>query len=109
MIPGSAEHMQQIHDAMEESQAMWKTICDGVDDDRVEILIQAMTTQYALVMEGETNANAIMGLIGFISDQILFISEDGECSIESAMVLIQMGMQKGVQAHLAVKAKDGSS
>ena len=109
MIPGSPQHMQQIASAMEESQVLWNTVCDQVEDKRVEMLIQALTEQYALVMEGETNANAIMSLIGFIADQAIFIAEDGEVSTEVAMVLLQMGMQKGVAAHLAMKDKAGAS
>ncbi len=103
------QQLQHVMSTMAESQQLWRTICNGVEDARVEMLIQEMTNHYGLLMHGETNANAVMALIGFIADQVLNISEDGVISLESSMVLLQMGMQKGVQAHLTVKAKKGAS
>ena len=109
MKPGDAQQLQHVMAAMAESQQLWQSICDGVEDARVEMLIQQMTNHYGLLMHGETNANALMALIGFMSDQVLNISEDGVISLESSMVLMQMCMQKGVQAHLVVMAKKSTT
>ncbi len=109
MIPGDDEHMKMISDTMEESEVLWNTVCNAVEDKRVEMLIQAMTEQFGLVMEGESNADVIMGLVGFISNQVIFLSRDGAMSVEAAMVLLQMGMQKGVQAHMVLREKSGAS
>ena len=101
--------MSDIAATMSETEIMWATVCGNVDDERVDWLISAMTEQHALVMEGENNANAIMALVGFIAQQALAISEQGEMSIESSMVLLQIGMQRGIQAHLALEAKKGAT
>ena len=101
--------MSDIASTMEETEIMWTTVCGNVDDERVDMLIQALTNQHALVMEGETNANAVMSLVGFIAQQALALHEKGEMSIESAMVLLQIGMQRGIQAHFAIEDKKGAS
>jgi len=46
-----------------------------------------------------------MALVGFLSQQVMSLHEGGEMSVEGAMVLLQIGMQRGVQAHVAMKAK----
>jgi len=100
--------MTDIASTMAETESMWLHVCNNVDDDRVEMLIHAMVEQHALVMEGETNANAIMSLVGFLAQQVIQLHDDGDMTIEGAMVLLQIGMQRGVQAHLALKAKAGA-
>jgi len=107
MTHSMRDRANEITATMEETEAMWVQVCGSVDDDRVDMLVEAMFQQYALVMEGESNANAIMALVGFISQQVLVLHESSDMSIESAMVLVQIGMQRGVQASLAVKAKHG--
>jgi hypothetical protein len=101
--------MDDIAATMAETESMWMHVCNAVDPKRVDMLVQAMIEQHALVMEGESNANAIMSLVGFLAKQAIYMSEDGDLSIESAMVLLQIGLQRGVQAHLALKAKDGAT
>ena len=63
--------MDQITDTMQESERMWLTMCDQCDEARVDMLMHAMIEQHALVMEGETNANALMSLVGFMSAQVM--------------------------------------
>ncbi len=99
----------QINQTMGEAEAMWLQVCNNVDDERVDMLVHAMTEQHALVMQGESNANALMSLIGFLSQQVLALHQDGEMGIESAMVLLQIGMQRGVQAQIAVNAMKGDN
>lgn len=109
MTDPNQTRMDDIAATMDETESMWMHVCSNVDDDRVDMLITAMTTQHALVMEGETNANAIMSLVGFLAQQVIALHEDGEMSVESAMVLLQIGMQRGVQAYLAAKQKAGDA
>jgi len=99
------KQMHEIAQTMAETETMWLKICGAVDEERVEWLVNAMIEQHALVMEGENNANAVMSLVGFISRQVIAMHEDGGISMEAAMVLLQIGMQRGVQAHIALKAK----
>jgi len=101
--------MRDIASTMAETESMWMHVCSNADDERVEMLINAMVEQHALVMEGENNADAIMSLVGFLAQQVIAIHEDGEMSIEGAMVMLQIGMQRGVQAHLSWKAKRGAT
>lgn len=98
--------MRDIAATMAETESMWMFVCDSVEDERVEMLINALGEQHSLVMEGETNANAIMALVGFLSQQVVDLHEQSDMSLEGAMVLLQIGMQRGVQAHLALKAGD---
>ncbi len=101
--------MSEVAATMEETEIMWTSVCGQVDDVRVDMLIEAMIEQYALVMEGETNANALMSLVGFIANQAIQLHKQGDMSIESSMVLLQIGMQRGIQAHFAVEDKRGST
>lgn len=101
--------MKDIATTMAETESMWLSICNNVDHPRVEMLINALVEQHGLVMEGESNADAIMALIGFLARQVMALHDDGEMTVESAMVLLQIGMQRGVQAHLTLQAKKGSS
>lgn len=100
---------EEIIATMQETEEMWLALCNEVDEERVDMLVQALVEQYALVMEGEENADVIMALVGFISSQALHLSQDSGINIEAAMVLLQVGMQRGVQAHLAVQAAQGAS
>lgn len=101
--------MSQIAETMSETEIMWAAICNGVEDNRVDMLVDALEEQHALVMEGETNSNAVMALVGFISRRVMALHDQGEMSLEAAMVLVQIGMQRGVQAHLSFEAKKGST
>jgi len=101
--------MQDIASTMAETESMWMHVCNNVDNERVDMLVHALVEQHGLVMEGENNADAVMALVGFLAKQVIAIHEDGEMSIEGAMVLLQIGMQRGVQAHLAVQAKKGTT
>lgn len=101
--------MQDIAETMAETESMWLHVCNNVDQERVDMLIHAMIEQHGLVMEGETNANAVMSLVGFLAHQVIQLHNDGDMSIEGAMVLLQIGMQRGVQAHIAAKTKAGAS
>ncbi len=105
----SKQRMQDIATTMAETESMWMAVCDGVDEERVEMLIQALVEQHGLVMEGEHNANAIMALVGFLARQVMALHDDADMTVEGAMVLLQIGMQRGVQAHLTMQAKAGSS
>jgi len=109
MQKAELERMEDIASTMAETETMWLHVCSNVDEERVEWLINAMIEQHALVMEGESNANAVMGLVGFLARQVIALHEDGEMSMEAAMVLIQIGMQRGVQAHIALKAKQAAN
>ena len=96
-----------INQTMSDAEEMWLSICNNVEDERVDMLVHAMISQHALVMEGESNANALMALIGFLSQQVLQLHQDVEMGLESAMVLLQIGMQRGVQAQITVKEQKG--
>jgi cystathionine beta-lyase family protein involved in aluminum resistance len=98
---------EEIIATMQETEEMWFAICNNVNEERVDMLVQSLVEQYTLVMSGEENADVIMALIGFISSQVLHLSQDSGVNIEAAMVLLQVGMQRGVQAHLAVQAAHG--
>jgi hypothetical protein len=101
--------MQDIATTMAETESMWMAVCNGVDDDRVDMLLKTMVEQHGLLMYGESNSNAIMTLVGFMAQQVIALHEDGEMSIEGAMILLQIGMQRGVQAHVSARAKKGGS
>lgn len=103
------QRMDNIATTMAETESLWLTICNTCEDVRVEMLIDALIEQHGLVMEGETNANAVMALVGFLARQVMALHDDGDVTVESAMVLLQIGMQRGVQAHLAIQSKKGSS
>ena len=44
--------MDGIAATMADTETMWLTVCNNVDAERVEMLIQAMVEQHALVIEG---------------------------------------------------------
>ena len=105
MINQNEQRMDDIAATMAETEKMWMQVCTCIDDARVDMLINAMVEQHALVMEGESNANAIMSLVGFLSQQVIALHEDGAMSLDSAMTLLQVGMQRGVRAYLVTKEK----
>jgi len=108
MIEMTRDKIDEITSTMHEIEAMWGVMCDTVDEDRTELLIEALLKQHGLVMAGESNADAVMALVGFISRQIVYMHKDGGMTLEGAMVLLQIGMQRGVQAYLALEKKPDS-
>ena len=109
MTDHTQHKMQDIAKTMAETESMWMAVCGKVDDDRVDILLKTLVEQYGLLMHGESNSDAIMTLVGFMAHQCIALHDDGEMSLEGAMVLLQIGMQRGVQAHVSLKAKKGGS
>lgn len=93
---GLAEHVA-------EAEKLWSSIADICEPQRVETLVRALEKQFGFIMDAETNADAIMAIIGWLSRHTLNMSEDSGISHQGALMLLQMGMQRGVAAHIALQ------
>jgi uncharacterized metal-binding protein len=86
-----------------EAEKLWLAISEQCQPDRVEALVAALHKQFGFVMDEETNADAIMAMVGWMSRHAVQLAEDSGISHQGALMLMQMGVQRGVAAHLAIK------
>lgn len=87
-------------DRINESERLWRVMCKECEPDRVDMLTQAMCDSFDLIMHDEVNGDVNMALIGFISRHLLNLAQDGEMTIPGVSMLFQIGIAKGIAAHM---------
>jgi len=92
--------------AIGESEELWLIMCKECDSDRVEMLTEAMLTQFGLIMHEEQNANVYMALIGFMAQFLLNVADEDAFTIEGGQMLFQIGVARGIHAHKHASAHD---
>jgi hypothetical protein len=85
-----------------EAEKLWVAISEQCQPDRVETLVNSLRTQFGLVLDSETNADAVMAIIGWMSRHAMQLAEESGISHQGALMLMQIGVQRGVAAHLAI-------
>jgi hypothetical protein len=91
---------------IKESEELWQLMSNEADPERVSMLVGAMNEQFGLIMAEETNADVHIALMEFLSYHLMHMVDDSQISIPGATMLFQLGVCRGVAAHVKMREED---